>query len=239
MIYGRTADSCKAVKQAAAEDIQICSGHLLETGSCETSVCRSPEHAARKEITMKILFINACVRDNSRTKRLADHVLSRLDGDVTELCLEKEDLQPLDHDLLAERDRLSQQGSFDDPMFRYARQFAEADEIVIAAPYWEMSFPALLRTYIELISVTGVTFGYDEDGRSVGLCKAKRLIFVTTAGGPIAVDFGFPYVKALAENFYGITENICFKAENLDVDGMDVEAILRETEAQIDRELVK
>lgn len=186
---------------------------------------------------MKILFINACVRENSRTKRLADHVLSKLDGEVTELRIEDEKLQPLDRDLLAERDRLTEQGAFDDPMFRYARQFAEADEIVIAAPYWELSFPALLRIYIELISATGVTFGYDDSGRSVGLCKAKRLIYVTTAGGPVMADFGFTYVKALAESFYGIPESMCFRAEGLDVDGADVEGMLREAEAQIDRDL--
>ncbi len=187
---------------------------------------------------MGILFINACVRENSRTKRLADRVLAGIGGDVAELRLEDEELQPLDHDLLAERDRLIGQEAFDDPMFRYARQFAEADEIVIAAPYWELSFPAMLRTYIELISATGVTFRYD-DGRPVGLCRAKRLIYVTTAGGPVADDFGFTYVKALAESFYGIPELVCYRAENLDVDGMDVEGILRETEAQIDRELKK
>lgn len=187
---------------------------------------------------MGILFINACVRENSRTKRLADRVIAGLDGDVTELCLEDERLRPLDHDLLVERDRLIGQEAFDDPMFRYARQFAEADEIVIAAPYWELSFPAILKTYIELISVTGVTFGYD-DGRPAGLCKGKRLIYVTTAGGPVMADFGYPYIKALAETFYGIPEIVCYRAENLDVDGMDVESILRETEAQIDRELKK
>ena len=55
----------------------------------------------------------------------------------------------------------------------------------------------------------------------------------------MADDFGFTYVKALAESFYGIPELVCYRAENLDVDGMDVEGILRETEAQIDRELKK
>ena len=33
------------------------------------------------------LFVNACVRSGSRTKRLADRVLSKEDGPVTELRL--------------------------------------------------------------------------------------------------------------------------------------------------------
>ncbi len=50
-------------------------------------------------------------------------------------------------------------------MFRYAHQFAEAEIVVVGAPYWEYQFPALLRCYIEHISVNGVTFAYGDDGR--------------------------------------------------------------------------
>ena len=42
-----------------------------------------------------ILFINACVRKESRTKELADVVLSKLQGTITEVNLEKENLKPL------------------------------------------------------------------------------------------------------------------------------------------------
>ena len=38
----------------------------------------------------------------------------------------------------------------------------------------------------------------------------------------------------MAEGFFGIEETVCFKAENLDVIGMDTEKILRETEREID-----
>ena len=36
-----------------------------------------------------ILFINACVRDESRTKRLAGVLLSKLEGDIEEIDLGK------------------------------------------------------------------------------------------------------------------------------------------------------
>ena len=35
----------------------------------------------------KILYINACVRDGSRTKRIADYLLSKLDGEVEQVNL--------------------------------------------------------------------------------------------------------------------------------------------------------
>ncbi|MBR1945024.1 MAG: hypothetical protein IJ846_01855 [Alphaproteobacteria bacterium] len=48
-------------------------------------------------------------------------------------------------------------------------------------------------------------------------------------------DAGFGYIKSLAQNFYGIREVSCVKAENLDLVGADVEGILRAAENQIGR----
>ena len=101
--------------------------------------------------------------------------------------------------------------------------------IVIAAPYWDLSFPAVLKAYFEQINVLGLTFEYTADGRPRGLCKARKLIYVTTAGGPILSDeYGFGYVKALAQNFYGIPDVRQIRAEGLDIIGADAERILRE-----------
>ena len=109
---------------------------------------------------MNILFVNACVREGSRTKRLADHLLASIDGDITEVYLENEHIQPLDRESLARRDVLVSNGELEDDMLSYARQFAEADAIVIAAPYWDLAFPALLKIYLEVVTVSGVTFCY-------------------------------------------------------------------------------
>jgi FMN-dependent NADH-azoreductase len=83
-----------------------------------------------------------------------------------------------------------------------------------------------------------VTFAYDEDGRPYGMCRAKKLVYITTAGGMIINDaYGYGYVKALCDNFYKIPETVYFKAENLDMPDTDAEAVLRETENEIDRYL--
>ena len=90
-----------------------------------------------------------------------------------------------------------------------------------------MSFPAILKAYIEQINVVGITFEYTEEGFPQGLCKAHQLVYVTTAGGPIiSNNYGFGYVKSLAENFYGIKDVSLVKAEGLDVIGADVDEIL-------------
>ena len=174
----------------------------------------------------EILFINACTRDNSRTKELADCLLERLGGEVTEVDLYKTKLQPLDAEGMKVRDEASRTKNFSDSRFDPAKQFAAADTIVIAAPYWDLMFPAVLKLYIESVTVNGLTFVYGENGIPCGLCKATRLIYVTTAGGPIVKNFGYDYVRALAQSFYGINDVCCVCAEGLDIHGADVQEIL-------------
>lgn len=178
---------------------------------------------------MKILYINACVRECSRTKELAENLLKKLSGDITEIELGKADIHSLKRDSLDERERGV------NTYQKRAKQFAEADVIVIAAPYWDMSFPAVLKEYIENICVNAVTFRYEND-RPVGMCKAKSLYYVTTSGGPFVPDFGYNYIEALAKNFFGIPYTRCFCAEGLDIYGADVEAIISAAKKEIDNE---
>ena len=181
-----------------------------------------------------ILFVNACVRRESRTRRLAEKLLLALGEPWEEVRLEAVDLPEVDEAFLAERDRLAAAGAFGDPVFALARQFAAAGTVVIAAPYWDLSFPAALKRYLEQVNAVGVTFRYGEDGVPVGLCRAERLYYVTTAGGTYVPDaFGFGYVEALARGFYGIRDVRKIEAAGLDVDGADAAAILRAAEAGI------
>ena len=183
----------------------------------------------------EVLLVNACVRAQSRTLRLAKRLLAHLDGQVSELDLEREALRPLTAETLSQREALLEKGELSAPMLRYARAFAAADEIVIAAPYWDLAFPASVKTFLEHITVTGVTFSYGPDGRPVGHCRAKRLFYVMTAGGPILEpNHGYAYVRDLAAIFYGIPETHLFSAELLDVDGVDAEERVRAAEAEID-----
>ena len=171
----------------------------------------------------KILFINACVRPESRTAELSWCLLEQLDGAGTEVNLYKERLLPLCNQGIQQRAT----HNFSGEEFKYAKQFAEADVIVIAAPFWDLSFPAALKLYFENVTVSGITFEYLENGRPEGKCKAKKLYYVTTSGGYIGSNnFGFDYVKALAENFYGIKDVYFYSAEGLDIFGADVKSIM-------------
>ena len=201
--------------------------------------------------SMKLLFVNACIRERSRTLELARHLLQLLSatlaggGDVadsSQLVVEKLELAQLplcghSRESLVERDRLLQNKEFHHQMFDYARQFAAADMIVVAAPYWDLSFPALLKTYIETICVSGITFDY-EGAAPVGMCRAKKLYYVTTAGGPIFCDYGYSYIDALCKSFFGINETCCIRAERLDMVGpQQVAKELQRVKEKMNREI--
>ncbi len=175
-----------------------------------------------------ILYINACARSDSRTKKLADYLLSTTEQRVEELRLNDVEFPTVDEEFLKKRDKMIAESDFDNPAFDLARQFAEADIIVIAAPFWDLSFPAVLKQYFEQINVVGVTFGYSSDGVPIGMCRAKKLYYLTTAGGfYFPEEYGFGYVGALANSFYGINDVELIKATGLDIDGADENEILR------------
>ena len=176
----------------------------------------------------EILFINACVRENSRTLELAKHVLNTLSKEVEEIRLYDIELKPLDLLGMENRNLSKSTNDFSHDMFELAKQFASAQTIVIAAPYWDLMFPAVLKNYFEMITVAGLTFVYGDNGIPKGLCKANRLIYVTTSGGPIIHNFGFDYVKTLAKTFFGIDDVSFLSAQKLDIQGSDVNKLLEE-----------
>ncbi len=176
-----------------------------------------------------VLLVNACVRDESRTRRLADALIKRFSFNVTEVKLSYIRFPVADAAFLAKRDSLIAAGAWSDPMFDLARQFAEAETIIIAAPYWDLSFPAVLKQYFEQINVMGITFRYTPEGTPEPLCRAKKLFYVTTAGGAfVPEEFGFGYVKTMAQSFYGIDDVELIKAVGLDIYGADIDQIMND-----------
>ncbi|MDO5548857.1 MAG: NAD(P)H-dependent oxidoreductase [Eubacteriales bacterium] len=178
-----------------------------------------------------MLVIDCCIRgEESATRTYYEAYLETLPAStpVEIVKLAEEALTPLSAEDVRRRDR----GDFDDAFFRYARQFREADEILIAAPFWDLSFPSLLKVYLEQVCVTGLTFGY-EDGACVGYCKAKRLLYFSTCGGFVGENhLGFEYVKAVAA-MLGIHSCVPYVIEGMDIDPSRREQILQEKIAEL------
>lgn len=142
---------------------------------------------------------------------------------LEQLVLEDLGLLPLTSKTLARRNELRYAERYDDAMFDLAHQFAEADEIVIAAPFWEGAYPALLKVYFEHISVVGIVNRYTDHG-PVGMCRASKLHYVTTRGGFATdeQDLGWQNVKGLAK-VYGIEHADCISVNATDVPSTDVD----------------
>ena len=188
---------------------------------------------------MNILFVNACVRgEESNTLKLCRAALEEMqtanpNAVITEVNLDADRPQPLHPEELKKRIELRGRGELTDPMFDYAWQFAKADKIVIGAPYWDLSFPSILKIYIERICVVDITFQYSADGIPSGKCLADKLLYITTAGGPIGeYNLGFDYIKSLCEAFYGIPDVRCFAVKGLEMGG-DIETMVREGEQDL------
>ncbi|MBR6356512.1 MAG: NAD(P)H-dependent oxidoreductase [Alphaproteobacteria bacterium] len=188
---------------------------------------------------MTLLYINACVRPQSRTKILADYVVAQLSPQsISFLDLDKCNLKYADNAFLQKRGTLIATHQFDHPMFAYAREFASADNIVIAAPYWDFSFPALLKMYIENVNVVNIVFKYSSTGEIVPLCRAENLYYVTTKGGYNSDDYGFKYIEALCKRLYGIKNVFLIEAEGLDIQGNNANEILQQACKKAD-EIIK
>lgn len=173
----------------------------------------------------KLLFIDACVRkDNSRTLKIANSFLDNLGNkyEVKHLDLAKMDLKPLINERYAQRDVLLNQHNLNDSFFDLAHEFEDADLIVMAAPFWDLSFPAIIKIYVENVSVDGITFTSTPEGLK-GLCKASDLIYFTSRGGiyhEAENEQATPYLRHLCD-FFGIDKFTYIDADGMDIVGYD------------------
>lgn len=186
----------------------------------------------------ELLFLNACIdRERSRTLRIARSAISTAEDagyHVTELVLEDEDVRPMTTEVLRRRNSLLKAGEYDDPMFAYARQFRDADRVIVAAPFWDFGFPSVLKTYLESVSCPGVTYRYTPEGELVGLCRAERMTYITTRGGFVTDDgdLGFLTLRALG-NYFGIGQVDCVSVNALDIPTTDVDAVVGDMSSKV------
>ena len=185
----------------------------------------------------KLLLVNGCInRGTSRTLRLARRVaLHYPDHEIEELVLEEMHLAPLDSEYINRRNELAQKGRFDDSIFDLAHQFAEADVIIVASPFWENCFSSMIKIYMEHAAAVGVVFRYSETGMQIGMCRAKRLYYVTTRGGYVGDDEDHAcWIYREISATYGIGDCRIVSASGLDIVGNDVEGIMEEAFSRAD-----
>ena len=165
----------------------------------------------------KLMLIDACMRDEvSRTRRILGPLVAELEKryEIETVRLDGEDYSSVGRRVLAERSG----GYVPEETVALARRLAAADRIVIAAPFWDMSFPAILKVFIENMSLYNITFK-DSGTHFEGLCRSEKVLYITTRGMDVPsgdpLEAATPYLKALSA-LWGWGEVITVAAENLD-----------------------
>lgn len=184
----------------------------------------------------KVLYIkaNAKPEGESRTFRIADKFMEAYkkhhpQDEIVTLDLYKEDIHFLTvEDVMVHMNNLVEEK--ENPMKRYALHFKSADKYIFAEPMWNLGIPAILKAYIDYVSIPDITFKYSENG-PIGLCQGKKALNITTSGGDYTEgmaaewDLCDKYLKTIM-GLFGIFDYTTIRASNLDVIGMDVEAIV-------------
>jgi len=99
-------------------------------------------------------------------------------------------------------------------------ELQDADVLVIGAPIYNFSVPAVLKAWIDMVARARLTFRYTETGPEGLLTGKKAYVVVPSGGVPVGseVDFATPYLRhALA--FIGITDVEFVGAQGADRDG--------------------
>lgn len=165
----------------------------------------------------KLVVIDSCMRAESRTKQILDAAVAELSKryEVEIIDVNSVDLPPLNKATYVDQ---RENGNIPPLAVELARKVATCDRLVVAAPFWDMSFPAILKSFFENISLFDITFT-DDGTTCVGLCKCEKVLFVTTRGMDIKtgdpLDQGSPYLSALSF-LWGLGEVITVAATNMD-----------------------
>jgi FMN-dependent NADH-azoreductase len=119
---------------------------------------------------------------------------------------------------------------------KLVKQLMAADIIVIGAPLINFTIHSSLKAWIDHITRAGITFGYGEDGRPIGMVTGKKVYVAMASGGVYsegqgkANDFVAPYLQAFL-GFLGMTDLTVFRAEGLKVSGIKETAMVKAIES--------
>ena len=162
----------------------------------------------------KLLYLNVNIREEeSRTKRIADAFLNEIKNkyEIEEINLDKLDIYPKDNSYF----RTTEINKNDEKL---AKQVASADKILIATPFWDMSFPSKLKIFIERATFPAITMS-DKNDDIRGVSGVKELLVITTRGWDIKdydeLDGISSYMKGL-QLLWGIDKYHIISAIGLD-----------------------
>ena len=180
---------------------------------------------------MKLLHIDSSITgDASVSRKLSAAIVSRLRAATPGLEVVRRDLaaSPLPYFSAASMATLNAKpepqaaGAQPSPGLEkeVMDEFLAADIIVLGAPIYNFGVPAQLKTWVDYLSIAGVTFAYTAEG-PVGLVKGKQLFIASARGGvysppsPFAAfEHQVSYLRAVF-GFLGVKDVTVIQAEGV------------------------
>lgn len=175
---------------------------------------------------MNILVIDSCIREKSKTRRILNefiNVLNKNNHNINIIYLNNnKKLMPLNNELLAKRDNDCFNMSFDDEYYDFAKEIKKCDVVVLAAPFYDLCFPAVFKIFIEQTLVYNLTFMDSNDG-IMGLTNCKKMIYLAVRGmnvNEFNIDVATPYLKGYC-NMLGIKEFYSLSYNEIEYDELE------------------
>lgn len=88
-------------------------------------------------------------------------------------------------------------------------QFISANKFVFVTPFWNFSYPPVMKAYLDAVSVAGKSFKYSDEGQPIGLLTDKKALHIQARGGfysesPTAeLEMGDRHIQVMM-NFFGV-----------------------------------
>lgn len=170
----------------------------------------------------KLLYITAHPLDELASNSMAagkafleSYKENHSSDEVKHIDLFKEDIPMIDKDVLTGWGKLrngdtltNEEQQKVDRLSAILDEFLAADKYVFVSPMWNLSFPPVLKAYIDVISIAGKTFKYTAEGPQ-GLLTDKKVLHIQSRGGfysegPAAeMESGDRYLKTIM-SFLGV-----------------------------------
>jgi FMN-dependent NADH-azoreductase len=171
---------------------------------------------------MRVLHIIASPRgERSRSRAVADHFLSKLQGaDVEALDLWAEPLPDLDGAMLESRYRLIHgepvEPGFEaqwDELRKRVDHLIGFDMWLISTPMWNFGVPYRLKHYLDLVIQPTMAFTNDSTGSLIGHGTDKVAVLIGAGaldirpGAPLAaLDFQLSHLAQCLQVYFGVRE---------------------------------
>ena len=161
------------------------------------------------------------------------------DDEIQYIDVFNDDIPELDEDILTSIIALKEGKTFPEltdaqqkkmtRMNELTQQYIDVDKIVVANALWNLGIPSHLKSWIDNICVSGVTFRYTETGAEA-LAHGKKALHIQSNGGYFGgKDFSAQFLKGIFQ-FVGVEDYEQLFIEGIDFAPSKREDILEEAE---------